>query len=375
MKITVHVRSRSDRHALQLVYTDPVTGREVTRSARTENKREAERAAAEWEMELQQHAGQTAVGWEVFRDRFEQEHLFTKSDATIRNFRFALNKFEKLMGQPRRIDAITASTLSTFAAKLRAEDLAPDSVATNLRNLRVALGWAEKMDMLQRVPAVIMPEPAGSAGRPLTLLEVIRFLAALRAVSGAHWPEFRRLVLSAWLGGFRLQDALSAGFESQPVFVEFGSGIATIVWGTQKNRKKERTPAVPDFCRFLWNSRRRGPLVDLPLSLKRIKTILSDAGRRADIRVSSRKHATAHDFRRTFGTRWALRVHPLVLQNLMRHASMETTMKYYVQLATDDVTRQLYPGCTGVCTGPAILDNRQMEKNALKRWEKTLNRS
>lgn len=373
MTIRVHVRSRPDRYALQLVYTDPLTGKEKTRTAKTENRKEAERAAAAWEIELRQQSGQTAIGWEVFRDRFEQEHLSTKSKATFQNFCFALNKFEKLIGRPRRIDAITASTLSTFAAKLRAENLAPDSIATNLRNLRVALGWAVKMDMLKMVPAVIMPQPGGSAGRPLTLLEVIRYLTALRRVSGGHWPEFRRLILSAWLGGFRLQDALTAHYSRGPVLIEFENGLATIALNKQKNKKTEQIPAVPDFCRFLWQSRRDGPLVDLKLSLKRIKKILSDAGQTAAIKVSRRKHATAHDFRRTFGTRWALRVHPLVLQSLMRHASLETTMKYYVSLATSDVVRQIYPNCTGGCTGPSILDTRQMEANALKRWQKTLN--
>jgi integrase len=42
------------------------------------------------------------------------------------------------------------------------------------------------------------------------------------------------------------------------------------------------------------------------------------------------KHATAHDLRRAFGFRWALRVLPPVLMELMRHESIQTTMQFYV---------------------------------------------
>jgi integrase len=43
-----------------------------------------------------------------------------------------------------------------------------------------------------------------------------------------------------------------------------------------------------------------------------------------------RKFASAHDLRRAFGQRWSGRVMPTVLRELMRHASIATTMAYYV---------------------------------------------
>jgi integrase len=42
------------------------------------------------------------------------------------------------------------------------------------------------------------------------------------------------------------------------------------------------------------------------------------------------KYASAHDLRRSFGQRWASRVMPQVLMELMRHESIETTLRYYV---------------------------------------------
>jgi len=43
-----------------------------------------------------------------------------------------------------------------------------------------------------------------------------------------------------------------------------------------------------------------------------------------------KKFASAHDLRRAFGQRWAIRIMPTVLRELMRHADISTTMKYYV---------------------------------------------
>lgn len=50
-----------------------------------------------------------------------------------------------------------------------------------------------------------------------------------------------------------------------------------------------------------------------------------------------RKYASAHDLCRAFGQQWSARVMPAVLQQLMRHVSIETTMKYYVGRDADAV--------------------------------------
>ena len=59
-----------------------------------------------------------------------------------------------------------------------------------------------------------------------------------------------------------------------------------------------------------------------------------DQGRIAVVKVDQNggkvKYASAHDLRRSFGERWATRVMPPVLQELMRHDSIQTTMRYYV---------------------------------------------
>lgn len=49
-----------------------------------------------------------------------------------------------------------------------------------------------------------------------------------------------------------------------------------------------------------------------------------------DGRTGKIKYASAHDLHRSFGERWAARVMPQILMQLMRHEAIETTMRYYV---------------------------------------------
>jgi integrase len=62
--------------------------------------------------------------------------------------------------------------------------------------------------------------------------------------------------------------------------------------------------------------------------------VIAEIGRAAGINVDviGRKvqFASAHDLRRSFGFRWSRLVMPAVLQELMRHESIGTTMEFYV---------------------------------------------
>ncbi|NMC21098.1 MAG: site-specific integrase, partial [Thermogutta sp.] len=54
------------------------------------------------------------------------------------------------------------------------------------------------------------------------------------------------------------------------------------------------------------------------------------------------KYAGLHDLRRGFCTRWAKRVMPAVLRKLARHASIQTTLGYYVDLDAEALADELW---------------------------------
>jgi integrase len=81
-------------------------------------------------------------------------------------------------------------------------------------------------------------------------------------------------------------------------------------------------------------------------NLKGVSRVVSEIGERAGVVVNKDqgKFASCHDLRRSFGTRWASKVKPATLQLLMRHSSIETTLRYYVAQDADDVARELWSG-------------------------------
>ena len=123
----------------------------------------------------------------------------------------------------------------------------------------------------------------------------------------------------------------------------------------EKGHQDRFLPLTPDCAEFLQQTlpkARRGLVFRLdglqtrsPISPKRISRIISAIGEKAGVVVNKadQKFASAHDLRRAFGTRWAARVKPNTLRLLMRHRSIETTLKYYVDQDADDVAdlRQL----------------------------------
>jgi len=62
----------------------------------------------------------------------------------------------------------------------------------------------------------------------------------------------------------------------------------------------------------------------------RVSKIISKIGAKANVVVDTNKTASAHDLRRSFGEQWASNSMPAQLMEIMRHESIDTTMKYYV---------------------------------------------
>ena len=130
---------------------------------------------------------------------------------------------------------------------------------------------------------------------------------------------------------------------------------------SEKGNKDRILPMTPDFAEFLLqtpeNQRKGSVFNPLPLLAAHGKTdavparmqpnavgkLLGRIGKAANVVVDWKDpppdaedknkiavFASAHDLRRSFGERWAERVMPKVLQELMRHADINTTMRYYV---------------------------------------------
>jgi integrase len=351
-----------DRPNLVLSYTDPVSGKRKTKSAETANEKDAWKAAAKWEEELRsgQYVSPSKVTWSEFRTRYQAERLATLSAGYLISASTAFNHLERILN-PGKLAALTTSAMSKFIATLRAEKMKESTLASQLRNLKAALRWAKRMGLLVTVPTFDMPKAGEAKGRPISGEEFERMLSTVRKVRPHDAEAWERILTGLWLSGLRLGEAVILSWDDDAPFAVDLSGkfpAFRIEAKAQKGRRNERLPLTPDFSTWLLQTpeaERVGRVFKMPslrggqpLCADRVGAMIERIGERAGVVVNRDpdtgkvKYATAHDLRRSFGNRWASRVRTPVLQRLMRHANIQTTLKYYVSLDADEVAADLW---------------------------------
>ncbi len=387
-EIRVSVASAGPGRALSLYWRDPLTGKRKVVSARTKNEKEAERAAAVLQDELNtgRYVSPSKVTWADFRRRYEAEKLATLAPKTQDLARTALNHLERVLNID-KLAKVTSATMSRFQAKLREEGMRDTTLGKTLRHLRAALSWAVSVGLLVKVPEMHPPR-AGKGqslarGRAVTTEEFERILGKVAAglvdvgksarhrkgppkrkvqhkpveVAPAVVESWRHYLRGLWLSGLRLEESLALSWDQDEPFAVDLSGrrpAFRIFAEAQKARRDEVLPMTPDFAEFIAQTpeaERHGRVFKLvgqrggrPMTPAKVGVIVARIGERAGVVVNKAdgKYASAHDLRRAFGTRWAKRVMPAVLKRLMRHSSITTTMSYYVDLDAADVADELW---------------------------------
>ncbi len=343
--------------------------------------------------------------WEEFRRRYTSEMLPSLSRNTAIKVNGVFNLIERKVN-PQRLRDMDANRISEFQQKLREGGRSEYTIKSYLAHLRAALQWAVKMNMLAAVPQISKPERTkgkGKKGRSVTLEEFERMLAKVPAAlfpkpnetgqrgdaendqtslasdapemtpeelatREADCESWRHLLRGLWLSGLRLGEAINLSWDWEAKFyVDLRNEypVLEIPETAQKSKEDTSLPVTPDFGEFLLavpdedrNGRVFCPkLHGKPVGMSAACRIISDIGRLARVKVGSErtkllrktgetvsvvKFASAHDLRRSFATRWAVRVMPEVLRRLMRHKTIETTMKFYVDQETQAVSAAIW---------------------------------
>lgn len=366
--------SKPDRKHLILYYVDSVTKKEVTRSAKTSDPKQAQRNAIRWEEELARHRGKQQDNWDWFRERFEAEHLAKLAPKTQAAYGTALNTFRKFWsGQS--LGEISPNTISQFQADLIRQGFPLTSVGNYLRHLKAALRWAGSMNMMQHVPRFQMPRKGKGRlmkGRALTEAEIALLL---KACPDEQWRRFVELLQ---LSGLRLAEACILSWEDPPLVVRLDETYPRIDYFAESHKAREdmAVPVSPQLFAWLQQTPpagRKGLVCTLigergePLTdVVNIGRTVSGFGRDAGIvtgkdRKGFNRYAGAHDLRRSFGTYWSTRVRPLTLQRMMRHKDFSTTLSYYVGLSIEEVANDLWSGV------PKTVPTNAQERE-LMRW-------
>ena len=152
--------------------------------------------------------------------------------------------------------------------------------------------------------------------------------------------------------------------------------------GVRRTLTQDAGGTEPDACSSQSPNEKRKQA----LTIVRVIKVMAIIGRSQgwwsrDPKKGKKKYASAHDFRRAFGDRWALRVMPPVLMQLMRHESIETTMRYYVGRsvqATADVVWEAYKRAKeqpGTDLRDTLRDTNGFPGKGPKRWTTQIEKS
>ncbi len=327
----------------------------VARTGSKADRTEAERVAAKWESELREgrYRNASKITWDEFRLKYEAEVLPSLAAATDTKISGVFNAVEKYLS-PGLQRSVTAERLSYLQSKLREAGRADNTIKSCMAHLVASIRWAVGVGLLHAAPKVQMPKPAKGAkmmkGRPITGEEFDHMLAKCEAVVGAEraasWQHYLR---GLYCSGLRLAESLELCWDQDNRLCVDLSGkrpMLRIPAALEKGNQDRLLPMAPEFAEFLAATPEadRTGYVFKPeaarvhgerLGALRVCQIVSKIGEKAGVKVATDpkgkiKYASAHDLRRSFGERWASRVMPQVLMELMRHESIDTTLKFYV---------------------------------------------
>ncbi|WP_425399981.1 tyrosine-type recombinase/integrase [Aeoliella sp.] len=361
-------------------YTNPLDGSEESKSTKCSDYNNALKAAAKWEADLQEgrYERSSRMSWERFISHYTENALGDLAAATSYGYLLALEKFSDRF-HPKKLGDLTTPRITSLVTKLRAEGLSEASIASVLRGLKRAARWAHGEGLLTKIPSFKMPKSVRGQkrmkGRPVTAEEFERMEQAAKKVIGAKGTASWRFYLRGlWESGLRLGESLKLSWDDRPgaIVVDFAGRrpLLRIPGAAQKKGTDQLLPITPEFARHLETvpePERRGwvfrPLDDSgePYSRSRhaVGPVVTRIGKKAGVVVDERtkwekdeegnqvdvvvrKFASAHDLRRGFGFRWSRRVMPPVLQELMRHASIQTTMEFYVGQNAESTADELW---------------------------------
>lgn len=335
-------------------WVDPITGRQRQQTAGT--RRDAEQLAAEIE-DRQDDALIADLAWPEFRQRYNSEVLVGLSDKSRLKWHTAANWLDLLL-KIETVGDINAARLSSFAAELRTRGKPETTIGAYLAEVRRSLNWAADVGIIAKAPVVKLPKRAKgvsklSRSRPITLEEFERILAAAERVRPRDHDRWQRLLRGLWESGFRLAELLELSWDNTSrLWVDASDRlpVVRILAEGEKAHRDRVQPITPGFWQLLAEQDVRSGSCfpvgrgDQQMTDKAAGRIIAKIGNRAGVVTNAQgKTATSHDIgRRAFATRHAGTLSPAELAEWMRHASVDTTMRYYYEPQMQDLAAKVW---------------------------------
>ncbi len=208
--------------------------------------------------------------------------------------------------------------------------MAPGSIKVRLQFLHTALSWAVEQKMVPAVPRFPTIKVPKKDPQPVPLESFERML--LKADDD---PQMQAYLLCGWLAGLRLSEALALEWEptEKAPYLDLDRNRIVLPAEFAKAVKDQWVPLDPELRRVLEalpriHGRRvfRFPGERGELGAGGMSQRVAGLAKKAGVKL------TMKALRRGFGCRYAGKVSAHVLQRLMRHANIKTTLDYYANI-------------------------------------------
>jgi integrase len=213
---------------------------------------------------------------------------------------------------------------------MREAGLAPSTIKHRLALLRHALRWAAGQKLVGEVPK--FPEVRVPRKKP----QPVPLESFERLLEKAPDLNLRAFLLTGWLAGLRLAEAVALEWEPTEEAPYLDPARDRIVLPAElvKGVEDQWVPLDPDLWDVLSRLPRHGKKVfrfvderdGHPICTTAVGTVVRRLAKRAGVKLTMRT------LRRGFGCHYAGKVPAQVLQKLMRHANISTTMTYYANV-------------------------------------------
>lgn len=363
MKLTYTVFKRSGRKFYEVQWLNPFTGQKETRSTKETVKRQAENFASDLIKSIELRGNpNNRTAWTVFVEAHAAEVQPGIPKKTAALYRTALQSIANAVS-PKSLSDIDARAISQYQAALRTAGRSPQTIRCYLAHIRMAMKWAKSQGMLAAVPefpaAKRTKGVTRAKGRAISAEEFERILAKISKVvpDETAAATFERFLRGLWLSGLRLGEAFElrwTGTGGIRVDLDRKRPAFIISSEDEKGRRDRIVPLTPDFAAFLQETPehdRKGKVFHVSgvrreiHDLQYLSAVIAEIGKTANVKVLDEKgkvkFASAHDFRRSFGTRWATRISQRDLQIIMRHADITTTQRFYLFEDADELADRL----------------------------------
>jgi len=288
--------------------------------------------------------------WDDYVVYFTKNHLAALSDGYRNVLLAVVGKFHAF-AQPTYLQDITPQMVRRWITDLQEGGLAVATIHSYWGSLSAFLRVAVEDGIIKSIPKIRLPKldrSSMSKGRALTEAEFARMLAAVDEVAPKQAEAWKFVLQGLWASGLRIGEAYRLTWGESDFYVDLERDYPCFVISAagQKSRRRQTLPISPELAKLLQGvpeRQRRGNVFSFPsrtggrVLQAQAERMIAKFGSTAEIQVGKSKTATAHDLRRSFGSRWALKVMPQVLQQMMRHSDIQTTMRFYVDLKAQDL--------------------------------------